>query len=96
MLQKLWQLKLGWDELIPTELFSVWINFYNQLNFLNEIRIPRQIMILNAMKFEIHGFCDASESSYGACNGCPKRFLLFRGYISRERLGVGGSGQLQS
>lgn len=67
LLQKLWQLKLDWDEIIPLEFLSSWNEFYNQLKCLNVIRVPRQCSIDNAVSIEIHGFCDASETSYGCC-----------------------------
>lgn len=67
MLQKLWQLNLGWDETIPLDLFTSWNNLYTQLESLNNIQIPRQCIIENATYYELHGFSDASEVSYGAC-----------------------------
>lgn len=67
LLQRLWQLKIGWDEAVPIEMFTAWNEFYNQLVSLNELEIPRQCTLDDAVLFEIHGFSDASERSYGAC-----------------------------
>lgn len=67
LLQKLWQLKLGWDESLPIDLFSTWTRFYSNIESLNSVVIPRQITISKATSFDLHGFCDASENAYGAC-----------------------------
>ncbi|GBM60126.1 hypothetical protein AVEN_38461-1 [Araneus ventricosus] len=40
--------------------------FIKSLAVVNYIRIERRIMIPNASVFELHGFCDAPEESYGA------------------------------
>lgn len=67
-LQRLWQLKeLGWDDFIPNELITEWLKFYENLQILNKIEIPRQIVIENAVTVEIHCFSDASERAYGSC-----------------------------
>lgn len=66
ILQKLWQLKLDWDEAIPINLFTMWNNFYSDMEMLNDIKIPRQCEVNNASYFELHGFSDASSYAYGA------------------------------
>lgn len=56
MLQSLWQLKLSWDEAIPSVLHTKW----------NSVRVPRQVVSKNSVSVELHGFSDASEVAYGA------------------------------
>lgn len=67
ILQKLWQLQLGWDESIPIDLFTIWQQFYKQLGKVDSIHIPRHIIIPNSVNVQLHGFCDSSERAYGAC-----------------------------
>ncbi|XP_024889729.1 uncharacterized protein LOC112466077 [Temnothorax curvispinosus] len=67
ILQKLWQLKLNWDESLPADLHSAWLRYYGSLSSLQEIIIPRLIVDATYTKLEIHGFCDASEAASGAC-----------------------------
>ncbi|XP_043591764.1 uncharacterized protein LOC122571743 [Bombus pyrosoma] len=67
LLQRLWTLKLDWDESLPADLHTEWNEYYTQLPFLNNIRFPRKTIIKSAAEIEIHGFCDASEKAYGAC-----------------------------
>lgn len=68
-MKKLWAREpvLNWDDTLPPDLRDEWITYINELRFISEIKIPRWV---NASKtnasFQIHGFCDASESAYGA------------------------------
>lgn len=67
VLQQLWRLRIGWDESLPSDLHTIWRSYYDQLSQINEISIPRIIVCASPVRVELHGFCDASESAYGAC-----------------------------
>lgn len=67
MVQQLWSLNLDWDDTIPVELANKFIQFRNQLNLINNIKICRQVTCNNPLNTEVHGFADASVSAYGAC-----------------------------
>lgn len=66
IIQKLWRLKISWDESIPTDLHSIWSNYKSQLAQLNHFKIPRHALSINPISVQLHGFADASESAYGA------------------------------
>ena len=67
LLQRVWALKLDWDESLPSELHTEWDRYYIQLPLLNDIRFPRKTVVKAANQIELHGFCHASEKAYGAC-----------------------------
>ncbi|XP_068986183.1 uncharacterized protein [Bombus flavifrons] len=67
LLQRLWTLKIDWDESLPAVLHTEWNTYYAQLPLLNNVRFPRKTIIKAAAEIELHGFCDASERRYGAC-----------------------------
>ncbi|CAK9827685.1 hypothetical protein ANTRET_LOCUS5354 [Anthophora retusa] len=67
IMQKLWQLKLDWDESVPTSIHTAWTNYHTQLNLLNDLAFERHLLLPNAINIQLHGFCDASENGYGAC-----------------------------
>ncbi|XP_043287500.1 uncharacterized protein [Venturia canescens] len=67
LMQQLWRLKLDWDESLPEELHTTWINYHQQLQALNEFGFDRKVTIDDPVNIELHGFCDASEKAYGAC-----------------------------
>ncbi|KAJ8962528.1 hypothetical protein NQ318_000919 [Aromia moschata] len=67
MLQRLWRLKLDWDEAVPEDLFTDWIRFRDQIKLLANLEIPRHVVCTNSIEIQIHGFSDASEAAYGAC-----------------------------
>ncbi|XP_039309115.1 uncharacterized protein LOC120358582 [Solenopsis invicta] len=67
ILQQLWQLKIRWEESLPLPLHTMWVQYQNQVNEINSISIPRRIIGDEPQTIELHGFCDASESAYGAC-----------------------------
>jgi hypothetical protein len=66
-LQKLWQDKLQWDDLLPTHLQQEWHQLLQTIPNLSQIKINRKVVCTNATNIQIHGFCDSSERAYGAC-----------------------------
>lgn len=67
ILQQLWKLKVSWDESIPMDLHTKWLSYRTQLNKLNDIKFPRHVICQNPVSIQLHGFCDAAETAYGAC-----------------------------
>ncbi|XP_077282596.1 uncharacterized protein LOC143908711 [Temnothorax americanus] len=68
LLQTLWQSGVGWDESVPQEVHTKWLQFRLQLSNIDKLRIPRCVKQRAEARFiQIHGFCDASERAYGAC-----------------------------
>lgn len=67
IMQQLWQLQLGWDESLPVQLHTEWTKWYARIKYLDHLKIPRRVLCDMTRKIELHGFCDASESAYGAC-----------------------------
>ncbi|XP_076248023.1 uncharacterized protein LOC143187669 [Calliopsis andreniformis] len=67
ILQRLWQLKVSWDESLPQDLHTEWECFHHQLALLNQISIARYAISSAMHGIEMHGFCDASEQAYRAC-----------------------------
>jgi hypothetical protein len=91
ILQKLWSLKIGWDESVPQDIHCVWINFLKELPYLQMLRIPRGMSELTQItSVELHGFCDASMSAYGATiyvrtfaeNNCSVRLLCSKSRVA--------------
>ena len=67
IMQKLWQLQVGWDETLPQNIHTMWLDFNAQLKALNTILVPRFACCEKFVTVQLHGFCDASEAAYGAC-----------------------------
>ncbi|XP_072946527.1 uncharacterized protein [Epargyreus clarus] len=67
ILQSLWTLKLGWDDIVPHDINERWLLFSQNLSHLNTLNIPRWILQDKAINVEFHAFSDASERAYGAC-----------------------------
>ncbi|XP_052740604.1 uncharacterized protein LOC128198559 [Bicyclus anynana] len=67
LLQRLWLLKLNFDDEVPHDVKVVWYQFANALPMLNQVRIPRHVVGDDHKYLELHIFTDASESAYGAC-----------------------------
>ncbi|KAJ8930568.1 hypothetical protein NQ314_016614 [Rhamnusium bicolor] len=62
----LWSLKSNWDESIPSELHTTWVQYIHELPKLNMIQVQQQITCSSPISFEIHGFCNVSILAYGA------------------------------
>lgn len=66
-LQQLWQLKIDWDKPLPNKMKTKWELFYQELEQLGSMSIPRKCKPYSSKRIELHGFCDASHEAYGAC-----------------------------
>lgn len=63
-MQKLWLLKIDWDEQIPVYVETEWINIREQFATSCSMKIPRWIGLNNEAKhISLQGFCDASEKA---------------------------------
>ncbi|XP_078051509.1 uncharacterized protein LOC144477649 [Augochlora pura] len=67
LLQKLWTMKVDWDESLPMDVHTEWREYYLTLPLLNNVVFQRKTIATGARELELHGFCDASERAYGAC-----------------------------
>ncbi|GFV34266.1 uncharacterized protein TNCV_991871 [Trichonephila clavipes] len=89
-LQRLWRSKLEWNDLLPAEEYREWQQFLVSLENINNIEIPRRILVAFPEVTEIHGFADASERGYGAAVYCKSKKLksetLVRLITSKSRV----------
>ena len=68
LFQKLWELKLDWDDPVPEDVRELWARWRTELKVLSTKQIPR--CFFNKMSHvssrQLHGFSDASERAYSA------------------------------
>ncbi|XP_076233347.1 uncharacterized protein LOC143178507 [Calliopsis andreniformis] len=67
LMQRLWQLKVDWDESLPANIHTEWTTYAAQLQMLNNVEFSRHVSLRECQRVELHGFCDSSERAYGAC-----------------------------
>ena len=67
LMQKLWMMKLGWDEIIPQQLSDEWTKWQQELSALTDHSIPRRLFSQDQsrLSIQLHGFSDASLDGYG-------------------------------
>ncbi|XP_051864316.1 uncharacterized protein LOC127566332 [Drosophila albomicans] len=65
-MQEIWKQEIGWDDSLPADLTEQWTSFLRNYSSLQDIRIPRWTNYTPGAKIQFHGFCDASQSAYGA------------------------------
>ena len=63
LMQKLWELKVDWDDPVPGDIYRAWLQWRTELHLLSQMTIPccyfdKESQILST---KIHGFSDASE-----------------------------------
>lgn len=67
-MQRLYASTTNWDEPVTPEDIENWQNFRMQLSEVATISIPRPVIATDVpksqLRFELHGFCDASEVAY--------------------------------
>ncbi|XP_014217656.1 uncharacterized protein LOC106646133 [Copidosoma floridanum] len=67
LMQSLWLLKLEWDSLIPENLLSDWLRWFQEIQLLNQIIIPLWTQFSPVVQaIELHGYADASKLAYAA------------------------------
>ncbi|XP_011174462.3 uncharacterized protein LOC105206677 [Solenopsis invicta] len=67
-MQGLWEIKVDWDDPLPESFLDKWVNFQESLKDVYTLCVPRLVVnSLGTSQLFIQGFCDASESAYGAC-----------------------------
>ncbi|KAL7726124.1 hypothetical protein ACLKA6_002594 [Drosophila palustris] len=65
-LQALWKSGVTWDEDLHEPLYSAWSDLISQFAIVQDLKFPRFAMLPSA-SYQLHAFCDASISAYGAC-----------------------------
>jgi len=67
ILQKLWKLKLGWDNEMPEDLQCHWNKWKSELPALSQVQVPRCHLAdqTEVLDVSLHLFSDASEDGYG-------------------------------
>ncbi|GFU36193.1 suppression of tumorigenicity 5 protein [Nephila pilipes] len=66
LFQDAWILGIKWDELLPTNLSTMWYTAVKQLDNICSIKISCYIGISSHTPCIVHMFCDASERAYGS------------------------------
>ncbi|XP_058456787.1 uncharacterized protein LOC131434155 [Malaya genurostris] len=64
--QHLWLLPCSWDDEVPDHIANSWTNLAAELPKLANFHVSRYAL-LQSSSVQLHTFCDASESAYGAC-----------------------------
>ncbi|CAF4751000.1 unnamed protein product [Pieris macdunnoughi] len=70
LLQRLWESKLDWDDLVSADVSKQWSDFVNNLNQIKAINIPRHVLHPSSdtpVSVELHCFVDSSQSAFAAC-----------------------------
>lgn len=67
MIQKIWLLKIDWDQNLPGQEIENFHRYVAELQQLKDIKIPRCILLKDSTVVQLIGFADASAQAYGAC-----------------------------
>lgn len=67
LLQTMWQQRLDWDQPVPNEIQTSWLELQNNMPLLSKIEIPRSVVCDSPILIEMHSFSDASLSGFGTC-----------------------------
>jgi len=66
LLQTLRQSRVDWDEPLPLDIGSKWVLFSSEMSSLRSVEIPRCVTVPGLVRFELHGFGNASPNAYAA------------------------------
>ena len=92
LMQKAWLEAGTWDDLLPEHHQQEWIKWFQELNDLELVKIPRCLKdpVAKVVELSIHTFTDASESAYAAvvyaCHVYESGEVTVRLIASKSRL----------
>ncbi|GBM61423.1 hypothetical protein AVEN_145433-1 [Araneus ventricosus] len=66
LLQRLWQQRLDWDDVLPKPIADEWKEFVTTMRCIKKVKIIRFILTDTWLRIVLQGFADASEAAYGA------------------------------
>ncbi|GBL76653.1 hypothetical protein AVEN_97347-1 [Araneus ventricosus] len=66
LLQRLWQQRLDWDDVLPNPIADEWKEFVTTMKCIEKVKIIRFILTDTWLRIVLQGFADASEAAYGA------------------------------
>ena len=66
LLQRLWELKVNWDDTMPPQIHDDWLQWRAELDLFSCKLIPHYCFSKSAdvTAIQLHGFCDTSEQAY--------------------------------
>ncbi|GFX85479.1 uncharacterized protein TNCV_3716511 [Trichonephila clavipes] len=64
LLQEMWACGVGWDTPLTENVKRKFLKWYNGLEVLNELRIPRRMGFRDRNFWLLHVLCDASQHAY--------------------------------
>ncbi|GFR22722.1 DUF1758 domain-containing protein [Trichonephila clavata] len=67
MIEKIWLLKIDWDQNLPRQEIENFQRYVAELHQLKDLKIPRCILLKDSVAVQLIGFADASAQAYGAC-----------------------------
>ena len=85
LLQEIWTMGLGWDDLIDEELVNKARRWFKELSELNDVKVPRRLRLKgeeSVVEIKLHIFADASQEAYGAV--VYSRCVYKSGLVSRR------------
>ncbi|GBM37030.1 hypothetical protein AVEN_31871-1 [Araneus ventricosus] len=66
LLQRLWQQRLDWDDVLPNPIADEWKEFVTTMKCIERMKIIRFILTDTWLRIVLQGFAVASEAVYGA------------------------------
>ena len=66
LLQRIWKLRLQWDDTLPTDIVAIWKRWIREWSLMQEIWLDRYVHSTSEHDIELHVFADASQTAYAA------------------------------
>ena len=63
ILQKLFELKFGWDKYIYTDTSQLWKQYINVHKHVRSVSVNRHVLCCERSYVHLHGYCDSFEKA---------------------------------
>ena len=84
VLQRTWELNIGWDDQVPDHLLEKWKKWRSELPILTSTHLERCYYLKDEIleHVEVHGFSDASEEAYAAVTYLRSTYTSGKTHVS--------------
>jgi len=78
-MQKLWQLRVDWDEVVPSDIHSQWFRYKSELHILNNFQLSRNVILHTTEVIELCGFSDPMKGHMvPVCTGANHQIIIIK------------------
>lgn len=65
LMQAIWRAQIDWDDEVHKEIANRWLKIWECIDSVEQVRLPRWLVMSDEVPLQLHGFADSSIEAYG-------------------------------